>query len=69
MLFLAITLGFFAENYREHKVIEHKMTQNYIALIYDLDSYSSRYYFYDDILHRIIKMNSDLSKRLKNIQH
>lgn len=36
MLFAAVTLGFFAENLREHKVIEHKMTENYQSLIEDL---------------------------------
>ena len=36
MLFAAVTLGFFAENLREHKVIEHKMTENYQSLVEDL---------------------------------
>lgn len=36
MLFFAVTLGFFAENYREHTIIEHKMQENYEAIIIDL---------------------------------
>ncbi len=36
MLFAAVTLGFFAENYREHQIIDHRMEENYQALIEDL---------------------------------
>jgi hypothetical protein len=36
MLFIAVTMGFFAENIREHKVIEHRMKENYEALVEDL---------------------------------
>ncbi len=36
MLFAAVTLGFFAENLREHKVTEHKIVENYQSLIEDL---------------------------------
>jgi hypothetical protein len=36
MLFFAVTLGFFAENYREHNIIEHRMKENYEAIIIDL---------------------------------
>lgn len=36
MLFAAVTLGFFAENYREHQIIGHRMDENYQALIEDL---------------------------------
>jgi hypothetical protein len=36
MLFAAVTLGFFAENYREHTIIEHRMQENYEAIIIDL---------------------------------
>jgi len=36
MLFTAVTLGFFAENYREHKIIGHRMEENYQALLQDL---------------------------------
>lgn len=37
MLFFAVTLGFFAENYREHSIIEHRMQENYAAIIVDLE--------------------------------
>lgn len=36
MLFAAVTLGFFAENYREHTIVEHRMQENYEAIIIDL---------------------------------
>jgi hypothetical protein len=36
MLFAAVTLGFFAENIREHQVIENHKNQNLIAMIDDL---------------------------------
>ncbi len=36
MLFAAVTLGFFAENLREHKVIEHRVSENYQSLMEDL---------------------------------
>lgn len=37
MLFTAVTLGFFAENYREHTIINHRMQENYTAIIVDLE--------------------------------
>ena len=36
MLFAAVTLGFFAENFREHQVINHRIEQNKIAVLKDL---------------------------------
>ena len=36
MLFAAVTLGFFAENVREHQIIEHKTKQNLKSIILDL---------------------------------
>ena len=42
MLFAAVTLGFFAENYREHKIIDHRMEENYQALLQDLRQDSAR---------------------------
>ncbi|MFM6975734.1 MAG: DUF6090 family protein [Sphingobacteriaceae bacterium] len=38
MLFTAVTLGFFAENYREHSLVEKKMHENYGALVQDLEA-------------------------------
>jgi hypothetical protein len=42
MLFAAVTLGFFAENYREHTIIGHRMEENYQALLQDLRQDSVR---------------------------
>lgn len=42
MLFVAVTMGFFAENLREHKVIEHKMEENYESLLQDLSQDSTK---------------------------
>lgn len=42
MLFIAVTMGFFAENIREHKVIDHKMQENYASLIEDLSQDSAK---------------------------
>ena len=36
MLFAAVTLGFFAENVREHQIIEHKTHQNLESVVLDL---------------------------------
>lgn len=36
MLFAAVTLGFFAENFREHQIIENHKIQNLMAMIDDL---------------------------------
>lgn len=36
MLFTAVTLGFFAENIREHQVISHRIEQNKVAILKDL---------------------------------
>ena len=41
MLFAAVTLGFLAENLREHQVIEHRIEQNKIAIFKDLQADSS----------------------------
>jgi len=41
MLFAAVTLGFLAENFREHQVIEHRIEQNKIAILKDLQADSS----------------------------
>jgi hypothetical protein len=36
MLFAAVTLGFLAENIREHQIINHKTNQNLQSIILDL---------------------------------
>lgn len=37
MLFAAVTLGFLAENLREHQIINHLVEQNKIAILKDLE--------------------------------
>ena len=41
MLFAAVTLGFLAENLREHQIMEHRVEQNKIAILKDLQADSS----------------------------
>ena len=38
MLFAAVTLGFFAENLREHSIISHRIEQNKVAILKDLEN-------------------------------
>jgi hypothetical protein len=38
MLFAAVTLGFFAENIREHSIIDHRIEQNKVAILKDLEA-------------------------------
>jgi hypothetical protein len=38
MLFAAVTLGFLAENLREHQIINHRIEQNKIAILKDLQA-------------------------------
>jgi hypothetical protein len=38
MLFAAVTLGFLAENLREHQIMEHRVEQNKIAILKDLQA-------------------------------
>jgi hypothetical protein len=38
MLFAAVTLGFLAENLREHQVMNHRVEQNKIAILKDLQA-------------------------------
>ena len=41
MLFAAVTLGFLAENLREHQIMEHRVEQNKIAILKDLQADST----------------------------
>jgi len=38
MLFAAVTLGFFAENLREHQIMNHRVEQNKITILKDLQA-------------------------------
>ncbi|MFM6970853.1 MAG: hypothetical protein ACKOWZ_10670 [Sediminibacterium sp.] len=40
MLFFAVTLGFFAENVREHQVVVERKNQNLLAMVQDLKRFS-----------------------------
>jgi hypothetical protein len=64
MLFAAVTLGFFAENIREHQVIDNHKNQNLIAMIDDLKQDSvqinKRIYEHSNSLVKFEKMK-DLS--------
>jgi len=57
MLFAAVTLGFFAENVREHQIIEHKTHQNLESVVLDLKEDSA-------LLQDRIKEYQDASKYL-----
>ncbi|MFM2394590.1 MAG: hypothetical protein RLZZ546_2572 [Bacteroidota bacterium] len=41
MLFAAVTLGFLAENLREHQIMNHRVEQNKIAILKDLQTDSA----------------------------
>ncbi len=41
MLFAAVTLGFLAENLREHQIMNHRVEQNKIAILKDLQADSA----------------------------
>jgi len=41
MLFTAVTLGFLAENLREHQIMNHRVDQNKIAILKDLQADSA----------------------------
>ncbi len=60
MLFAAVTLGFFAENIREHQVIDNHKNQNLITMIDDLKQDSiqinKRIYEYSNSLVKFEKM-------------
>jgi hypothetical protein len=54
MLFAAVTLGFLAENLREHQIINHRIEQNKIAILKDLQADSIE-------IARVLDMESKLS--------
>ncbi|MBM3914703.1 MAG: hypothetical protein FJ348_01510 [Sphingomonadales bacterium] len=58
MLFAAVTLGFFAENIREHQIIDNHKNQNLIAMVNDLQQ--------DSI--EIKKRISEYSKAVKQFE-
>ena len=62
MLFAAVTLGFFAENTREHQIINHKIEANKLAILKDLKSDSA------DIA-RIIERENKSIKQFNRLNH
>ena len=42
MLFFAVTLGFFAENVREHQIVIERKNQNLLAMVQDLKRDSAK---------------------------
>ena len=61
MLFTAVTLGFFAENLREHQIVENHKIQNLTAMINDLKQDSI------EIDNRIAE-NTDAMKRFEHMK-
>jgi hypothetical protein len=70
MLFAAVTLGFFAENYREHTIVDHRMQENYEAIIFDLkqdnDKVDSIFKEGEKVIN-LIRLNHNLFLFKKNI--
>ncbi len=62
MLFTAVTLGFFAENLREHQVINHRIEQNKIAILKDLEADSVE-------IARVLAIEDTCIKTFNKINH
>jgi hypothetical protein len=62
MLFAAVTLGFLAENLREHQIMEHRVEQNKIAILKDLQADSAT-------IARIIAADDSTIKRFNRINN
>jgi hypothetical protein len=68
MLFLAVTLGFFVENQREHYIEKQRVKQYARSLIYDLGKDTANMYYILGRIHTIIKTTDSLSQYLKTRQ-
>lgn len=62
MLFAAVTLGFFAENFREHQVIAHRLERNKIAILKDLQEDSA-------IIDKVIRIEDSCINRFNRINN
>lgn len=62
MLFAAVTLGFLAENLREHQVINHRIEQNKVAILKDLLADSTN-------IDRVIKIEDTCINRFNRINN
>ena len=69
MLFAAVTLGFFAENVREHQIVEHKTHQNLQSVVLDLKKDSvllqERILEYKNAFIYLNRLNEDIFNVLK----
>lgn len=76
MLFAAVTLGFLAENLREHQIMEHRVEQNKIAILKDLQADSIEIAkvlrIEDSVINNFNKLNNLLylakTKKISQIQ-
>ncbi len=62
MLFAAVTLGFLAENLREHQIMNHRVEQNKIAILKDLQADSTD-------ISRVIAVEDSCIKRYNRINN
>ena len=62
MLFAAVTLGFLAENLREHQIMNHRVEQNKIAILKDLQADSVD-------ISRVIAVEDSCIKRYNRINN
>ncbi|MES1219499.1 MAG: hypothetical protein ABUT20_28615 [Bacteroidota bacterium] len=65
MLFLAVTLGFFVENQREHYIEKQRVKQYARSLIYDLGKDTANMHYILGRITTIIKTTDSLSQYLK----
>lgn len=65
MLFLAVTLGFFAENMREHSVERHRVKQYARSLILDLEKDTSMINLVMFRINRYVRMTDTLAAYLR----
>ena len=65
MLFLAVTLGFFVENQREHYIEKQRVKQYARALSYDLGKDTANMHYILGRIHTIIKTTDSLSRYMK----
>jgi hypothetical protein len=70
LLFTAVTLGFFAENLREHQIMSHRVEQNKIAILKDLQAdsinISRALDIEDSCIYRFNRVNNILYLAKKN---
>jgi hypothetical protein len=65
MLFLAVTMGFFVENIREHYVERHRVKQYARSLVHDLAADTNMIRYHINRMKLFIRMTDSLSSYLK----